>query len=57
MASSGKTKTTMAKRAREAKLRERRQEKEAKKLARKMASEEPSVEQPETEEGRPWAAL
>jgi len=57
MASSGKTKTTMAKRAREAKLRERRQEKEAKKLARKLAAEEQPGEQPETEEGRPWAAL
>jgi len=38
MASSGKTKTTMAKRARESKLRERRLEKEAKKQARKLAS-------------------
>ena len=38
MASSGKTKTTMAKRTREAKLRERRLEKQAKKEARKLAS-------------------
>jgi hypothetical protein len=38
MASSGKTKTTMAKRSREAKLRERRIEKAAKKEARKLAA-------------------
>jgi hypothetical protein len=38
MASSGKTKTTMAKRARESKLRERRLEKQARKEARKLAS-------------------
>ena len=38
MASNGKTKTTMAKRARESKLRERRLEKQAKKQARKLAS-------------------
>jgi hypothetical protein len=57
VASNGKKKTTMAKRARENKLRERRQEKDAKKLARKRAAEEPPQDQPETEEGRPWAAL
>jgi hypothetical protein len=38
MASSGKTKTTMAKRTRENKLRERRLEKKARKEARKLAS-------------------
>ena len=38
MASNGKTKITMAKRARESKLRERRLEKQAKKQARKLAS-------------------
>jgi hypothetical protein len=38
MASNGKKKVTMAKRARETRLRERRQEKEAKKAARKLAS-------------------
>ena len=56
MASNAKKKTTMAKRARETKLRERRQEKDAKKLARKQAAEQPDA-QLETEEGRPWAAL
>ena len=40
MASSGKRKTTMAKLAREHKLRERRIEKQAKKAARKLASAE-----------------
>jgi hypothetical protein len=38
MASSGKKKTTMAKLARESRLRERRQIKQAKKEARKQAS-------------------
>jgi len=38
MASSGKRKTTTAKRVREAKLRERRIEKQAKKDARKLAA-------------------
>lgn len=38
MASTGKKKTTMAKLARESKLRERRLEKQARKLARKDAS-------------------
>ena len=38
MASSGKQKTTTAKRVREAKLRERRIEKQAKKDARKLAA-------------------
>jgi hypothetical protein len=38
MSSNGKTKTTMAKRSRENKLRERRLEKQAKKVARKLAS-------------------
>ena len=40
MASSGKRKTTMAKLNRERKLLERRQEKQAKKLARKQAAAE-----------------
>jgi hypothetical protein len=39
MASSGKRKTTFAKLARESRLRERRLEKQAKKDARKQASE------------------
>jgi hypothetical protein len=38
MASSSKRKTTMAKRNREMKLLERRQEKQAKKVARKQAA-------------------
>ena len=38
MASSGKRKTTMAKLSRESRLRERRLEKRAKKVARKQAS-------------------
>jgi hypothetical protein len=40
MASSSRRKTTMAKLNRERRLRERRQEKQAKKLARKQASDE-----------------
>jgi hypothetical protein len=40
MASAGKRKTTMAKLARESRLRERRQDKQAKKDARKVASAE-----------------
>jgi hypothetical protein len=40
MASSGKRKTTMAKLNRERKLLERRQEKQAKKAARKQAAED-----------------
>jgi hypothetical protein len=41
MASSGKRKTTMAKLNRERKLIERRQEKQAKKVARRSAANEP----------------
>jgi len=41
MASSGKKKTTFSKLARESRLRERRLEKQAKKHARKRASENP----------------
>jgi hypothetical protein len=41
MASSGKRKTTMAKLARESRLRERRVEKEARKQARKQAAAHP----------------
>jgi hypothetical protein len=44
MASSGKRKTTMAKLARESRLRERRQEKKARKDARKYAAANPSPE-------------
>jgi len=44
MASSGKKKTTFAKLARESRLRERRIEKQAKKDARKRASENQSAE-------------
>jgi hypothetical protein len=47
MGSSSKTRTTMAKRSREAKLREKRMEKQAKKEARKLASAE------ETEQAGP----
>lgn len=43
MASSGKKKTTMAKLARESRLRERRQTKQAKKDARRNAPPEPDV--------------
>jgi hypothetical protein len=41
MASTGKKKTTMAKLARESRLRERRSEKQARKLARKQAAAHP----------------
>ena len=41
MASTGKKKTTMAKLARESRLRERRAEKEARKQARKQAAAHP----------------
>jgi hypothetical protein len=41
MASTGKRKTTMAKLARESRLRERRVEKQARKDARKRAAEHP----------------
>jgi hypothetical protein len=44
MASRGKKKTTMAKLSRESKLRERRLEKQAKKMARKQASTDQSRE-------------
>ena len=43
MASSSKKKTTMAKLNREAAVRERRLEKQAKKNARKLAAAQPSV--------------
>jgi hypothetical protein len=43
MASRGKKKTTMAKLAREARLRERRMEKQARKDARKRAAEDPAA--------------
>jgi hypothetical protein len=44
MASSGKKKTTFAKLSREQKLRERRQDKQAKKKARKAGSETESAQ-------------
>ncbi len=44
MASTGKKKTTMAKLARESRLRERRAEKEARKQARKQAAAHPASE-------------
>ena len=53
MASSGKKKTTFSKLARESRLRERRLEKQAKKDARKRASENQTsqlAETPPTEE-------
>jgi hypothetical protein len=43
MASSGKKRTTMAKLNREARLRERRQEKEARKVERKHAAASPPL--------------
>jgi hypothetical protein len=48
MASKGKKKTTMAKLTREARVRERRIEKQAKKDARKRAAAEPPVVPAET---------
>ena len=42
MASKGKKKTTMAKLTREAKLRDRRLEKQARKAARKLAAPDPT---------------
>jgi hypothetical protein len=57
MASSGKKRTTMAKLNREARLRERRVEKEARKFERKHAAENPS--EPGDTEGdltdQPWS--
>jgi hypothetical protein len=50
MASSGKKKTTFAKLARESRLRERRLEKQAKKDARKRASEDRPPELVDTPE-------
>lgn len=49
MASSGKKKTTMAKLARESRLRERRVEKEARKQARKYAATVPPIPQEDSE--------
>lgn len=53
MASSSKKKTTMAKLNREARLRERRVIKQAKKDARKLASSEGRVDSPEDAFGVP----
>jgi len=56
MASSSKKKTTMAKLNREAAVRERRLEKQAKKNARKLAAAQPAVvtdETPSDEERSP----
>jgi hypothetical protein len=50
MASSGKKKTTMAKLARESKLRERRVSKQAKKDARRQASSEPELREAQSEQ-------
>ena len=47
MASGGKKRTTMAKISREAKLRARRADKDARKRARKLKQEFPPVEQPQ----------
>ncbi len=52
MASSGKKKTTFAKLAREQKLRERRRDKQAKKDARRQATE---IEPPQSGEAVPAA--
>jgi hypothetical protein len=48
MASSGKKKTTMAKLTRESKLRERRQDKQARKDARKYAAAHPTDQPDDT---------
>ena len=56
MASSGKKKTTMAKRDRENRLRERRAEKQAKRDARKLAAQAPEIP-PDTEQDEPLGAL
>jgi len=44
MASTGKKKTTMAKLTRESRLRERRQDKQARKQARKLAAAHPPAQ-------------
>jgi hypothetical protein len=51
MASAGKKKTTMAKLARESRLRERRAEKQARKDARKQASASPPSQPSDTSTG------
>ena len=54
MASKGKKKTTMAKLNREARLRERRLEKQTKRLARKTQADEPpapALDQPADNDG------
>jgi hypothetical protein len=51
MASSGKKKTTLAKLARESRLRERRLEKQAKKDGRKRASENQPTQRGDTPAG------
>jgi hypothetical protein len=53
MASTGKRKTTMAKLARESRLRERRIEKEARKQARKQAAAHPPGQPTEPSIGPP----
>jgi hypothetical protein len=53
MASTGKKKTTMAKLARESRLRERRAEKEARKQARKYAAANPPSQPSEPSIGTP----
>ncbi len=52
MASGGKKKTTFAKLAREQKLRERRRDKQAKKDARRRATE---IDQPQSSDSAPAA--
>ena len=52
MASSGKRKTTMAKLARESRLRERRLEKQAKKAARKLAFGDSAERRADTDNDR-----
>lgn len=53
MASSGKRKTTMAKLARESRLRERRLDKQARKLARKHAAAQVPAPRDDHPPGRP----
>jgi hypothetical protein len=55
MASTGKKKTTMAKLTRESRLRERRLDKEARKLARKNAATHPPSQPDDPQLGGPGA--
>lgn len=56
MASSGKKKTTMAKLNREARMRERRLDKQARKDARKAAAQRGDLPAPEAAEPAPYGS-